>query len=388
MAGSAAPAGAAREQALQQAEDEQQHADGDARPPRTERAVEGDERLDDSEHQHAEERAGHVAHAAREQRAAYDDGGDGIQLHAHGMQAVAREHVEGEHHAGQGRTEARQGVDAHQRGAHRQAHQQGRVLAAAHGIDRAAERRAVRDEDAGQHHGDGDQRTQRDGGGFGQLQAPLRELRIAFVRDADRVDADEVAQAPRQEHAGERDDEGLQPEALDQEAHERAEARAHQQHHGHGRRRAPAVALHQRGEHHGGERHHGAHGQVDAAREDDEGHAHRDDDEEGVVDQQVEEHLGREKARVAHRAQRGHGHEERDGGGQRQVPGVQAGAARAGGRGRGRGHDGAHGRALPVAGRRASRPTWARNSGDCSSMTTNTTTAFTTRFTSGGTPSE
>ena len=59
------------------------------------------------EHQHAEQRAGDVAHAAGEQGAADHHGGDGVELQADGVQAVAREHVEGEHHAGQRRAEAR-----------------------------------------------------------------------------------------------------------------------------------------------------------------------------------------------------------------------------------------------------------------------------------------
>src|SRR5947208_15215313 len=79
---------------LQQAEQEEQRTDHDARPPGAQRAVERDHRLDDAEDQHADERAGDIADAAAEQRAADHDGGDRAELEADGMQAVARQHVE------------------------------------------------------------------------------------------------------------------------------------------------------------------------------------------------------------------------------------------------------------------------------------------------------
>ena len=49
----------AHQHALQQAEDEQQHADDDARPPGAERSIEGNQRLDHAQGQHAEQGAGH-----------------------------------------------------------------------------------------------------------------------------------------------------------------------------------------------------------------------------------------------------------------------------------------------------------------------------------------
>src|SRR5690606_24554667 len=123
------------------------------------------------------------------------------------------------------------------------------------------------------------------------------------------------------------------------------------------------------------------------AREDHEGHAHRDDDQKGVVDQQVEEHLRREEAGVEHRTHGGHGHEQRDGGDQWQVLDVQA--RRRCLCGWLRRHRFEVARRLwycahdlpPVgSGRRTRAPTWERNSLDCSSTTTNTTTALTTRL--------
>ena len=92
-----------REHLLQDDEHEQQRADEDARPPRRQRALEGDDRLDDAEHQHAEHRAEHEAVAAGEQGAADDHGGDGIELGADRRERVARERVEGVQDAGEAR---------------------------------------------------------------------------------------------------------------------------------------------------------------------------------------------------------------------------------------------------------------------------------------------
>lgn len=61
---SALASAAGFEHPLHQAEREQQGTDDDARPPRAQAAVEHDQRLDDAEHQHAEQRAEHVADAA------------------------------------------------------------------------------------------------------------------------------------------------------------------------------------------------------------------------------------------------------------------------------------------------------------------------------------
>ena len=56
------------------------------------------------EHEHAEQRADDEAVAAGEQRAADGDGGDGVELHADGVQRVARLHrVERVQHAAERR---------------------------------------------------------------------------------------------------------------------------------------------------------------------------------------------------------------------------------------------------------------------------------------------
>ncbi len=52
------------------------------------------------------------------------------------------------------------------------------------------------------------------------------------------------------------------------------------------------------------------HGEVDAAGEDDEGHAHGEHDEEGVVDEEVRHHLAGGEVLVAHRADPPEGHRE------------------------------------------------------------------------------
>jgi hypothetical protein len=155
--------------------------------------------------------------------------------------------------------------------------------------------------------------------------------------DADRVDADEIAQAAREEHAGQRHDEGLQPEALDQHAHQRAEGGAHHQH---ARDDQPGIPLHAldapRAQHRG-QGDHRAHRQVDATGQDHEGHADRDDAEEGVVDQQVEHHLRGEEAVVGDAAVGRHRGEQAEGDAQRQPLAVQAPGGARGRRRLGRG---------------------------------------------------
>ena len=139
--------------------------------------------------------------------------------------------------------------------------------------------------------------------------ARLRDGGVGGVVDRDGLGADEVAAAARQEHAGQRHDERREVEALDQEALQRAERRAEHQHQRHGGVGIPARVEQRRGDHRR-QRDDRAHRQVDAARQDHEGHAHRDDAQEGVVDEQVEEHLRRQEPVVADGAERRHRDEQ------------------------------------------------------------------------------
>ena len=128
--------------------------------------------------------------------------------------------------------------------------------------------------------------------------------------------------------------------------------------------------LHQFGQHNRAQGHDRADREVNTTGQDDEGHAHRHDDQKGVVDQQVQKHLGREEAGVGHAAEHRHGREQRHRAHQRDVFAFQFHAL------------------LAACGRTTQPRTAWRNSADCISMTTNTTAALTTRLISGGTPIE
>ncbi len=67
---------------LQQTERAQEGSYHDAGPPRAQRAIERNERLDGPENAHAEDRPDHVTNPTREQGSTNDRGGDGIEFHA------------------------------------------------------------------------------------------------------------------------------------------------------------------------------------------------------------------------------------------------------------------------------------------------------------------
>lgn len=65
-----------------------------------------------------------------------------------------------------------------------------------------------------------------------------------------------------------------------------------------------AAMLEYDGQKHTGKCDHSADRQIDAAREDDEGHADGGDAEEGIVGQKVSDHAGREHVRILRDAER------------------------------------------------------------------------------------
>src|SRR3954454_12929162 len=78
---------------LQHDEHEEQAADEDARPPRAEGALEGDDRLDHAEDEGTEHRSGDEPVSAGQQSAADDHRGDRVELGADGGQRVAGQRV-------------------------------------------------------------------------------------------------------------------------------------------------------------------------------------------------------------------------------------------------------------------------------------------------------
>ena len=128
-----------------------------------------------------------------------------------------------------------------------------------------------------------------------------RQLHERRVGDRDRALADHVAEPAGQEHRRQRGDERLHLEDVDHEPDEQAEhAREHEDERDHHGGRPPRLQQARRD--HAAEGHDRADREVDAARQDDERHADREHDQVGVVDEQVEEHLPREEAAVAHAA--------------------------------------------------------------------------------------
>ena len=129
-----------------------------------------------------------------------------------------------------------------------------------------------------------------------------------------------------------------------------------------GDQRRHAAALDRERDEHGGEADHRADRQIDAAGDDDEGHAGRDDAEKGVVGEQIGDHAGRGEVGKLQRAERKAGDEDH-GRDQRRAAGALMRCA------------------LRSRGTMPARPD---SRGDCSSSTTSTTTALTTRLNSGG----
>src|SRR4029079_6628640 len=105
------------------------------------------------------------------------------------------------------------------------------------------------------------------------------------------------------------------------------------------------------------------------------------DQQECIVDCEIEEHLRREEAVVHGGAVSHHREEQRERRRQRHQSAIEAGQD----------ERSAHAGGVPCsgsAGRVASARMLARNSADCSSITTKMSAALNTRFPSGGTPSE
>src|SRR5206468_1827141 len=194
----------------------------------------------------------------------------------------------------------------------------------------------------------------------GQSQREIRHRRIERRADRRRFRRHQEAGAAGEEHARQRDDERRHVEDVDNGAHGRAEGGAQQQDCGEGSERRHTKTLDRQRDEHGGEADHRADRQVDAPGNDHEGHAGGDDPEKGVVGQQIGGYPGGSEIGKLHRTECKSDDEnngrDRD---RRQPP---------------------HWRALP-----STAPALAKR-GDCSSRTTRTTAAFTTRLNSGGYP--
>ncbi len=76
---------AALKQTLKQAEEKEKKTDGDTRPPRTETAIECNQRLNHAQDHDANQRPRDEAHAPRQQGAANHGSRDGVHLEPDGV---------------------------------------------------------------------------------------------------------------------------------------------------------------------------------------------------------------------------------------------------------------------------------------------------------------
>ncbi len=129
----------------------------------------------------------------------------------------------------------------------------------------------------------------------------------------------EKAGPPQEKHTRQGDDEGGDLQGVDEPAHEGAEACSQHQHQGDGQHGADPQLPDELGQQHAGEGDDGPHRQIYAAREDDEGHAHRDYAKEGVVRQYVADDAGGHEGREGGQAEQIAQHEDHDGHRQGQV---------------------------------------------------------------------
>ena len=176
----------------------------------------------------------------------------------------------------------------------------------------------------------------------------------------DSVESRKLAPAG-QEHAGERHDERRQIEDMDHRAHRRAEGCREREDGDEGDQGRHSPALDRQRDEHRGEADHRADREIDAAGNDDEGHAGRDDAEEGVVGEEIADHAGGCDVGKLHRAER----ESRDEHDRRDEDGRQT----------------FHALVLRSRVTTSAKPD---RFGDCSSSTASTTTALTSKLNSGG----
>ncbi len=133
------------------------------------------------------------------------------------------------------------------------------------------------------------------GSGMLRLENQLDER----VMDRHRIEVDHEAAAAQQEQTGKRDDERLNLAEVDDQPLQRAKQQSEREHQGGGRERMPPGDI-EIGDHDADEADHRADRQVDAAGQDDEGRADRRGDDEGVVGEDVAEHLRRQEIVVEH----------------------------------------------------------------------------------------
>lgn len=279
-------------------EQKQQGAGSDFSPPGEKIAVKGNQRRNNGFQQHAEQGADHVSHAAGQQRAADDRAGDDLQLAALKGQIPAAFHIQGVGHARQHGTEAVEAVNQNLGFCHGQAHQFGGLFVSADRVYVPAEagflqkHNAYHDHDQEQEQIEIDKADRLDLHPLAVLQVheihlPLGQRVHHGVGNVDGFPADQGANAPGQEHARQRGDEGRHVQIVDGRAHQQPQTNA--DHHG-GQNADQRVKTQHRiavGNEHARQRRYRAHAQVNAAGDQHHRHAHGGDAVIGIVDEHV-----------------------------------------------------------------------------------------------------
>ena len=261
-------------------------------------AVELDNGGDGAVDEHAEQGADHVAHAAGEQCAADDGGGDGVHLHAGGLADAGRLGVQAVADAANGAQERGQHIGFQLGLFHVQAHHSRRLLTAAHSVEGAAEFRIPQDQENHNQHQQRDQHAHADVGhnqhtlpvghaAEGQAQPPVGpaiEGGVGLLGDGQLLGGDNRRHATGEEHARHGHDEGLDLQIAHAEALDQAKDQAHRQHGEAHHRGAHMPGTHAIGQQHTVQRHQGAHGDVNAAGEHYAGHAAGHTDQARVAD--------------------------------------------------------------------------------------------------------
>ncbi|MPM65361.1 hypothetical protein SDC9_112256 [bioreactor metagenome] len=324
-----------REHTLQDDEEAQQCGGGNVGPTGQQLAVGGHQGVDGTCNQHAEQRADHIAHAAGQQGAADDGGGDGVHFKAAGLLHRAGHGVQAVADTADGAQKGREDVGFHFRALDIQAHHDGGAFTSADSVQRAAKFGVL------QHKKNDDDYQQRDDNGgadIGNLKFSLavgisqkcRQINflvspgiegcIGILRNGNLIGADHSRHTAGKEHACHRDDERLDFHIADQISLHRTKHHSDQKHDDQKRNTGPALYTHAVGQNHTIHSDQGPDGDVDPAGKHDAGHPAGNTNEACVGNQQIQKGLHMREALVCidHAADGIHDHKQDDGDQQQQ----------------------------------------------------------------------
>jgi len=139
------------------------------------------------------------------------------------------------------------------------------------------------------------------------------------VIDRDGFFAHHQAESATEEHSRQRDEEGLELEKVDETSHGTAQKQPAQQHGENDREGREVMLFDKAGREDADAPDHGANGEVDAAGEDHEGHAHRSNPEKRIIGEQIDQDQRAGEAAIEEAAGEVQDEANRRGGEKRQV---------------------------------------------------------------------